>query len=160
MEEKKPQKLTKKQRNFVDAYVESENGIQSVLKSYNVEKPEVAGVIASQNLKKLNVIEAIEEKKRTLRESLEAQGITSDYLAKKVNVLLKAKDPQGNKDFVSIDKGLKHALSIHGINSDDDKPKTQNVYNFLFTGEGKEKIKHLEAEIKNVLIKPPKKDNE
>lgn len=63
--------LTLKQRSFVHNYTDKNNpvtfgnGTQSVLNSYNVSSSEVAKVVASQNLTKTNVSQAIERKTRS-----------------------------------------------------------------------------------------------
>ena len=51
--------MTIKQKRFVKKYLASGNGTQSVLDSYNTENPNTAAVIASENLRKLKVIEEI-----------------------------------------------------------------------------------------------------
>lgn len=149
---KKLPKLTKKQRGFVNDYVETENGTQSVLKNYNLgslgseRKIDVAKSIASENLSKPYIYEAIEVKRKSLKQALIDQGITEDYLAKKVDKLLTSDDES------SIDKGLKHATSIYGIQSDDDRPKVNNTYNFLFSEETKAEVKQIEEKIKARLM--------
>ncbi len=151
------QKLTKKQRGFVNDYVLDENGTKAVMNHYDIEskKPEkVASVIATENLAKPNIIEAIEVKRKTLKQALLDKGIDEDYLAKKVEVLLEAKDEEGNTDFNAIDKGLKHATNIYGVENPEDKPKTQNTYNFLFSAETQLEIKQIEDKIKAQLLKP------
>ena len=55
-------RLTKKQKEFADNYLESGNGTKSVLKSYNTEDEKTAGVIASQNLGKLSIQEYLQDK--------------------------------------------------------------------------------------------------
>lgn len=52
-------KLTKKQETFVETYLETGNGTQSALEAYDTKDPDVAKVIASENLTKPNVVEAI-----------------------------------------------------------------------------------------------------
>jgi len=145
-------KLTKKQRGFVDDYIETENGTQSALKNYDTDDYKTASVIATENLDKPSVIEAIEVKRKTLKEALIKRGITEDYLAEKVDVLLTAVDGQGKSDFTAIDKGLKHATNIYGIESIDDKPKQSNTYNFIFSSETQAKVKEIEEVIKAKLI--------
>jgi phage terminase small subunit len=51
---------TKKQRKFAKTYVETGNGTQSALAHYNTKDPDVAGVIASENLGKPKVRELID----------------------------------------------------------------------------------------------------
>lgn len=52
--------LTKKQKGFVKDYIDTGNGTQSALNNYDTNDYNTAAVIASQNLNKLKVREAIE----------------------------------------------------------------------------------------------------
>lgn len=147
---KKLPKLTRKQRGFVNSYVKDENGTQAVLEHYDIEssKPEkVASVIAVENLAKPSIIEAIEVKRKSLRQALIDKGITEDYLAEKVQVLLTGVDKEGNVDYTAIDKGLKHAETWYGV-EDPNKPKGNTTYNFILNQSFKDKIKPLEDELK------------
>jgi len=142
-------KLTKKQRGFVNDYVLNENGTQAVMNNYEIEgkEPEkIASVIATQNLGKLNIIDAIEVKRKTLKQALIDNGINEDKIAEKVGVLLESKDPN------VIDKGLRHATNIHGIEDINDRPKNTNNYTFIFNKEAQDEIKKMEAVIKQQLI--------
>ncbi len=60
---KKERKLSKKQKGFVNDYVETGNGKQSIIKNYNIEDPHstLAAVMAVENLAKPNIIKAIED---------------------------------------------------------------------------------------------------
>ena len=149
--QEKPRKLTKKERGFVESYVETENGTQSALKHYDVANAKVAGVIAVENLAKPSIQHAIEVKRKSLKEALIAQGITEDYLADRVGVLLKATNEKGQEDYTAIDKGLKHATSIYGV-VDPQKSEGGNTYNFLFSPETQSDIKALEDKIKARLL--------
>lgn len=153
IQQKKLPKLTKKQRGFVKDYVESENGTQSVLKNYGVKNAKVASVVAVENLAKPSIIQAIEVKRKSLKEALIARGITEDYLAEKVDVLLTAVDKDGVEDYTAIDKGLKHATSIYGVIDPTEKRQEGNTYNFLFSPEVKSEVKEIENRIKAQLIK-------
>ena len=46
------EKLTKKEKDFADEYLETGNGTQSVLQAYDTERTDTAGTIAHRNLKK------------------------------------------------------------------------------------------------------------
>jgi phage terminase small subunit len=154
---KKLPKLTKKQRGFVKDYLKNENGTQAALNNYDIEStnPEkVASVIAAENLAKPSIIQTIEIVRETLKSALEKEGITPDYIAKKVNVLLKAKDREGNPDINGIDKGLKHAKDIYGVEDKEEKASTTNTYNFIFNAETQAEIKEMENKIKAKLIQP------
>lgn len=54
----KPRKLTTKQRKFVKAKVEGKTGTQAAIIAYGVDE-KTAGVMASQNLGKLSIQEAL-----------------------------------------------------------------------------------------------------
>jgi len=158
MKEKLP-KLTHKQKIFVKEYIKEGNGQEAALKAYNIDSkhgtkdPEnVARSIASQNLTKLNVSQAIEVQQKSLKQALIDEGITPEYLAGKVDVLLKAKNEREQPDFNAIDKGLKHATNIYGIENLEDKPKGNNTYNFIFNSETQEKIRSINETIKAKLI--------
>lgn len=143
---KKLPKLTKKREGFVDDYIETENATEATVRNFNVKDRDVAKAVGSELLTFPNVIEAIEVKRKSLKQALIDQGITEDYLAKKVDKLLTSDDES------SIDKGLKHATSIYGIQSDDDRPKVNNTYNFLFSEETKAEVKQIEEKIKARLM--------
>lgn len=66
-------KLTIKQGQFVKKLIETGNGTIAAMDTYDVKSSKVARVIASQNLTKLNVRQAIER-------SLEAKGLTPDFV--------------------------------------------------------------------------------
>jgi phage terminase small subunit len=54
-------KLRPKQKKFVDAYLETGNGAEAVVRAgYNVSNRKSASEIASQNLDKLNVMEYLQ----------------------------------------------------------------------------------------------------
>lgn len=60
-------KLTLKQRNFLQEYFKTGNGVQSAMKIYDTEDYQTAAAIASENLKKL---------KPRINEMMEAKGIS------------------------------------------------------------------------------------
>lgn len=153
---KKPklqEKLSKQDLIFVDKVVETGKLTQSVINAYGIEDPKYASVKAQRLIAKDSIMNAIEVKRESLKTALENEGITPSYIAEKVNVLLKAKDDRGQTDFTAVDKGLKHALSIHGV-EDAEKPKSQSIYNFIFNTEAQAKIKEMEEQIKAKLKNP------
>ena len=164
---KKLPKLTKKQRGFVNDYVISENGEQSALNNYEIEakdKGNVARSIASENLTKPNIVSAINIKRKSLKEALIDEGVNEEKIAQKVNDLLEAKKDiykNNNKtgeiekvgeeiDYNAIDKGLKHATNIYGIEDINTKPK-ENVYNFYFEPQFQQNIKNYDENIKSLI---------
>lgn len=93
-----------------------------------------------------------------LREALVAQGINPKKIAEKINVLLEATN--GDKDdYGAIDKGLKHATAIYGVLAE--KPQgTNTTYNFLFSDTVREKVRIIDADIKNLLTQHVHEDKE
>lgn len=167
MTQKKMPKLTKKQAGFVEDFVNTGNGTQSVLKNYDIESknPEnVAAVIATENLSKPNVALAVEIGQQTLKSALLKQGITPEKIAKKIDILLEAQKVTRTyikgelateieeEDHTAIDKGLKHAKDIYGIEDLDTKPQVNNTYINIFSPETQADIKELESKIKARLI--------
>ncbi len=59
--EKPISKLTKKQRGFVKDYLETGNGTKAALNNYDTDNPKVAQVIASENLSKPMIVNALAE---------------------------------------------------------------------------------------------------
>lgn len=57
--------LTRKQETFVEAFVETGNGTTSALAAYETDSVDVAKSIASENLTKPYLVEAIEDKLKT-----------------------------------------------------------------------------------------------
>lgn len=55
-------KLTRKQKVFVDAVVETGNGTAAAMQAYDTESPVVAASIAYENLRKPQIIEAVEKR--------------------------------------------------------------------------------------------------
>ncbi len=154
--QKKPKarlpKLTKQDDVFVERVIETGNLTKSVQEGYGIEDPRYAAVKGQRLIRKDNIIEAIEVKRKSLRQALIDKGITEDYLAEKVQTLLTGVDKEGNSDYTAIDKGLKHATSIYGVEDPDSKPKGQNTYNFIFNKETQADIKEIENKIKARLI--------
>lgn len=52
--------LTKKQKGFVEDYLDTGNGTQSILNNYDTDNPKVASVMAVENLAKPSIREALE----------------------------------------------------------------------------------------------------
>ncbi len=88
----RPPKLTKKREGFVEDYIETGNATEATVRNYDVKDRDVAKAVGSELLTFPNVIEAIENRRKSLKDALIEEGITEKYLAQKVNVLLKYKD--------------------------------------------------------------------
>jgi len=90
-----------------------------------------------------------------LKKALMVQGVNPQKIAKKIDLLLEAKDRFKQDDYTAIDKGLKHATAIYGIVQEPPPSQSHNTYNFIFSSEVQHKIKAMEAEIKSFLIQTP-----
>lgn len=73
-------KLTKKQKGFVKDYALTENGTEAVMNHYDVKDNIVAKSIASENLTKPYIREAIDEIKKTVAESLTEELLLQVHL--------------------------------------------------------------------------------
>ncbi len=142
---KRVKKLSKKDLLFVDMVVEDGNISKAVRETYNVQDPKYAYVKGSRLIENDSIANAIEVKRKTLKEALIEQGIDEKKIALKVDELLNNEDPN------AIDKGLKHATNIYGV-VDPQKQETGNTYNFLFSPETQADIKLLEDKIKARLL--------
>jgi len=149
-QQKKLPKLTKQDEDFVEKVVITGKLTKSAQEAYKLDNQRYAGVKAQRMITKDNIINAIEIKRETLKSALEKEGITPTYIAQKVNVLLQAIDDKGKTDFTAVDKGLKHAKDIYGV-EDSDKPK-ENVYNFFFDPKFQQNIKNYDQHLKEQIL--------
>lgn len=121
--------LRPKQQIFVKEYIRTKNGTQSALKAYDTNDPQVAKVIASENLTKphikqtideileaveYNPIESIQRLRATAQASLDSKASRSDGL-KADEMLLKLSGNLVEKKetrslSVSVDNLEKHDL--------------------------------------------------
>ena len=109
--------LSKKQRGFVKDYVATENGSQSALKHYDTDKPEVARSIASENLTKPYIIEAISELRKSIAdripdELLEKRHI--ELLDKRERIMIDGELEDVGPDVQAVTKGLDMAYKLKG----------------------------------------------
>ena len=105
MADKKP-KLTPKQAKFVRGIAEGKTNTDSALEAYDTDSYETAAVIATENLKKPNVQQAVEVARVKL-------GITSERALKTINDALNIEDLEMRL------KGSDRALKIMGIANKD-----------------------------------------
>ena len=104
-------KLTVKQAKFVKEYVKNDgNGTKAVQKAYNVDDVNTAAVMATENLRKPNIQQA-------LLRAAERMGITEEKIIEPVALALEAEDKDGKPD---IDMRLKgHDRMVKLINGKD-----------------------------------------
>ena len=150
--EKRKVSITAKEREFAHQYVKNnENGQKTAMEVFDIKNPNYAHVKAHKLVRKDTVAKEIETASISLKEAMIAEGITLEYISKKVNVLLKAKDADGNHDFTAIDKGLKHSLSIYGVANPDAPVNNGNTYAFIFSTKVQGEIKDINEKIKLAL---------
>lgn len=108
---KKTRRLTKKQLGFTKDFIETGNGTEAALRNYDVEDENTAAVIASQNLRKPAIAEAI------------AEALPDDLLAQRHLELLNKREvirtPQGDMvtdqpDTQAVKAALDMAYKIKG----------------------------------------------
>ena len=159
IQQKKLPKLKPKEKEFVKTLVRknNENGSLTVKEVFGINNDDYARVKAHRLITKANVSQAIEQEKETLKSALEKEGITPVKIAQTINELLDATDDKGNKDFTAKDKGLKHALSIHGV-EEPNKPK-ENVYNFFFEPKFQQNIKNYDQYLKEQILNKDVEEN-
>lgn len=102
-------KLTRKQNFFVKGILNGQSATQAALVAYNTEDPNVAKVIASENLTKPNVREALEE-------ALSSNGLTLDIITGNIGNLANSKPEKVSSDAVL--KANVELLKLHGAYPD------------------------------------------
>lgn len=110
--EKLRNKLTFKQRKFVEVYIQTGNATESAMQAYDIKDRNSAAVIGFENLRKLNIAEFLEE-----------SGVTDKRLADKINEGLDAKkrvrdyetgEISYDPDYMAQHKFLTTALDLKG----------------------------------------------
>lgn len=102
-------KLTRKQNTFVNGILNGQSATQAAMAAYDVSNTKTASVIASQNLSKLSVSEALEE-------ALSPQGLTLDVIAGNIGNLANSKPEKVSSDAVL--KANVELLKLHGAYPD------------------------------------------
>ena len=74
IESSSTKKLTPKQEKFVEVYLETGNASESARQAYNCETDGSARAVGCENLTKPNVILAIDQKKKDLRQRFEEES--------------------------------------------------------------------------------------
>lgn len=132
-------KLTKKQRDFVNEYVDTGNGTESALAAYDTQDPEVAKVIASQNLTKPQI-----------QEELKALGFDSNNAKRVIGEILNKENAE-DKDRL---KAGELVLKTNGDLGGEKTPTVQhNTINFFSSNEIQEKVNAFEADLIQKIAK-------
>lgn len=152
--QKSLQKLTKQDISFVEKVVETGKLTRSAQEAYGLENQRYATQKAQRLIAKDSIIEAIEVKRKTLKQALIDKGITETKIADRINVLLDATIGENDKpDVNAIDKGLKHAKEIYGVEDSEQTKQGGNTYNFIFSPEVQTEVKAIDSRIKEMLTK-------
>lgn len=117
-------KLTTKQAKFVKGIAEGKTNTDSALEAYDTATYGTAAVIATENLKKPNIQEAIELARVKL-------GITPERALKPID------DALNSDDIETRLKGSDRALKIMGIANKGDNPTINNFGQLLINNKGK-----------------------
>lgn len=110
--------LTKKQSRFVKELVSGKSATQAVIQSYNVTSIKTASVIASQNLNKLSIREALDAALRT-------NGLTIDVITLNIGNIANKVPAKLSGDTVL--KANVELLKLHGAYPD--RKNNQVIYN-------------------------------
>ena len=103
---------TIKQRKFAKEYVKSGNGTQAALKHYDTKSPEVAAVIATENLSKPNVRELIDGYADKAIKQIQTLAET----AENESVRLKANIDQADRaGYVAIAKSVNMNVEVEAL---------------------------------------------
>lgn len=124
-------KLTKKEKGFADAYLESGNGTKAALENYNTEKEEVAAVIASRTLRKDKVIAYLESQAEPVAKNMVHLALNAE--SEQVQVAA-GKDVLDRSGYKPVEKSINL-----NVDADITNPK------------GRELAKNFEEELKKSL---------
>lgn len=130
--------LTKKQKGFVDDYVKTGNGTKSALKVYDTKDISVASSIASENLKKPEIQNAI------------LDALPDDLLSRIHREGLEA-TRDDEPDYGVRHKYLDTAYKLKGSYVAEPEAKTGNTYNMFFMPQAQEQVKAFEDNMKKLL---------
>lgn len=139
-------KLTKKQKGFVNDYVKTGNGTQAALNNYDTDDETVASSIASENLSKPLIVKAL------------AERLPDDLLEEKHLALLNKVERKYTStgellsediDAQAVSKGLDMAYKIKGSYAPEKQINT-NV-NITITPEAAKLAKEYEEKLKQGL---------
>lgn len=113
-------KLTRKEKGFVNDYIETGNGTKAALNNYEIEskdKENVAAVIASENLRKPKIQKAIADRiPDDLLQEKHLALLNKEEVITKNNVTTGEIDviPTGQIDVQAVSKGLDMAYKLKG----------------------------------------------
>lgn len=140
------QKLTRKQTMFVKQLADGKSATQAAMVAYNVSNPKTASVIASQNLNKLSIREALEE-------ALSSNGLSLSIITSNLGSLANSKPEKVSGDTVL--KANVELLKLHGAYPD--RKSFQVSYSFrdriksMSSQEVEAEIEKIESETKEIL---------
>jgi phage terminase small subunit len=115
-------KLTTKQKRFADKYLETGNGTQSALASYDTTSPKTASVIAVENLAKPSVRDYIESQAPAAMSRIVELSITAENETVKLNANKDILDRAGYKP---VEKSM--TLNLNADTKDLANPKLAEV---------------------------------
>jgi hypothetical protein len=101
--------LTKKEKGFVHDFMDTGNGTRAVLNNYDTKDYDVASSIASQNLRKLKIQEALSEH----AEPAESMIFKLSQKAKSEMVrYVSSKDIMDRAGYKPVDKSISQSLNV------------------------------------------------
>ncbi len=118
-------KLTLKQRVFLKEYIKHRNGTKAVMIAYCTNDPNTAGAIASENLRKPKISDAIEK-------IMNLEGLSLQSLASRLKDIITNPKPEDAVSVKAIDTfgrwtGLDHPRSVINIESPKSPEEVQSL---------------------------------
>lgn len=141
-------KLTRKQDTFVKGILNGQSATQAALTSYNTSDPSVAKVIASENLTKPNIKEALEE-------ALRSNGVTPDLITAEIKTLAtkQVEKVSGDVKLKSLVELLKLMGAYPGTKHSNLNVNIKAGLKDLTMNQIKEELRVVDAELKEILEK-------
>lgn len=141
-----------KEREFARKLVKNNgNKTKTAKEVYGISSDDYAYTKARRLVGKERIQQLVKEEEENLKQALIKQGITPEKIAERIGTLLHATDKEGNQEYSAIDKGLKHAKEIYGIEDSDNK-KTSNVYQFFHNPTFQQNLQKYDQNFKEQLL--------
>jgi len=139
---KKDRKLSLKQKQFVKAYIENGgNATKAALETYNVKNYNTAHAIASENLQKPTI-------KQALGEVSERGGITNDYIFEKLKTAAEAGLGINAKNSDSLN-ALALMVKINGLQP---PQKTAHLRIEMKKGYGEKSLDEIQKDLESLSV--------
>lgn len=100
---KKPRKITKKQKDWADKYLETGNKTQSALAAYNTTDPKTASVIGAENIGKPSIREYLDQNASAVAANMLRLALNAERESDQINA---GKDVLDRAGYKPVEKTL------------------------------------------------------